>query len=93
MDDLKLPKPDEILLLQMRQLLTEVRELKPILDLLEPSEDPEHQKAQENLGNVLRRIHDLVVAMAGTHDEIRKDIAEIGRKVDILCRTLMLPGT
>ena len=93
MDDLKLPEPGEILLGQLRVLLTEVRELKPLLDLMETSQDPQHLQAQENLGLVLRRIHDLVQTMSATQEGVRKDVAEIGRKLDILCAALKLPAT
>lgn len=54
---LTLPHPQEILLSQMVALMSAVKALHPLLDLLTTSEDPAHQSASQDLTEILRELY------------------------------------
>jgi hypothetical protein len=88
---LTLPTPDEILLARIEALMTAVRLLHPLLDLLEEGKTNEQSGAARDLTEILKSLYTTTIASAAMVQEIDVRTQSMAQEIRAIREALQIP--
>lgn len=88
---LELPEADEILLNRIEQVMSAVRLLHPLLDLLAEAKTEEYAGASEDLTEVLKSLYTTTINTAAKVEEIDTRIQQLSREIAAIREALQIP--
>ena len=88
---LTLPTPDEILLNRIEALMTAVRLLHPLLDLLEEGKTDEQSGTAGDLTEILRSLYTTTIETAVMTREIDARTRDLSREISAIREALQIP--
>lgn len=88
---LTLPTQDEILLTRIEALMTAVRLLHPLLDLLEEGKSGEQSGAAGDLTEILKSLYTTTIEMAATVQEIDARSRTMAQEIRSIREALQIP--
>lgn len=88
---LKLPAPDEILLARIESVMSAVRLLHPLLDLLAQGKADEQSGAAGDLTEILKSLYTTTVASAAMVNEINARTQSMAHEIRTIREALHIP--